>query len=202
MHRAAQRVDNCEKHLDFFTKAMFRPRTRLSELITVIRKPSARSTRKKLGIDHQCGQYYEHCTRLTKPRDLKARLQCQPLPSFSRQDEETLKFWGEDDGPTVCSMGKFIEIGAGALSARKDGQVEGLGGLVQVEGKRRLGKATPVRSRWERNLFKLQQASQTRSTREDAKERRQKVVRRSVQWKPWWRQGNNKCAVSEEYASC
>jgi len=99
-------------------------------------------------------------------------------------------------------MGKFIEIGAGALSARKDGQVEGLGGLVQVEGKRRLGKATPVRSRWERNLFKLQQASQTRSTREDAKERRQKVVRRSVQWKPWWRQGNNKCAVSEEYASC
>jgi len=24
----------------------------------------------------------------------------------------------------------------------------------------------------------------------------------SVRWKAWWRQGNTKCAVSEEYASC
>ena len=24
----------------------------------------------------------------------------------------------------------------------------------------------------------------------------------SVQWKAWWRQGNIKCAVSEEYTSC
>ena len=24
----------------------------------------------------------------------------------------------------------------------------------------------------------------------------------SVRWKAWWRQGNIKCAVSEEYASC
>jgi len=24
----------------------------------------------------------------------------------------------------------------------------------------------------------------------------------SVRWKVWWRQGNIKCAVSEEYASC
>jgi len=28
MHGAAQRVDNCEQQLDFFTKAMARPRTR------------------------------------------------------------------------------------------------------------------------------------------------------------------------------
>jgi len=32
-------------------------------------------------------------------------------------------------------MGKFIGIPAGAVVG-KDGQVEGLGGLVQVEGKR------------------------------------------------------------------
>jgi len=72
------------------------------------------------------------------------------------------------DLPFVVPVGKFIGIGAGALSDRKNGQVEGLGGLVQVEGKRRLGRATPVRSRWKKNLFKLQQASQTQSTREDA----------------------------------
>jgi len=28
MHRAAQRVDNCEQQLEFLTKAMVRPRTR------------------------------------------------------------------------------------------------------------------------------------------------------------------------------
>jgi len=33
-------------------------------------------------------------------------------------------------------MGKFIRIEAGAL-VEKDGQVEGLGGLVQIEEKRR-----------------------------------------------------------------
>jgi len=38
-------------------------------------------------------------------------------------------------------MGKFIGIAAGAV-VEKDGQVEGLGGLVQVEEKRR--RAAPV----------------------------------------------------------
>jgi len=27
-------------------------------------------------------------------------------------------------------------------------------------------------------------------------------IGQSVSWKAWWRQGNIKCAVSEEYASC
>ena len=40
-----------------------------------------------------------------------------------------------------CNMGKFIRNRAGAVF-EKDGQVEGLGGLVQVEQKRR--RATPV----------------------------------------------------------
>jgi len=43
---------------------------------------------KKLDTDHQRGQYYEHCTRSIVPRELKERLRCLPLLSFSRQDEE------------------------------------------------------------------------------------------------------------------
>jgi len=38
-------------------------------------------------------------------------------------------------------MKKFIEVGAGAV-VEEDEQVEGLGGLVQVEERRR--RATPV----------------------------------------------------------
>jgi len=61
-------------------------------------------------------------------------------------------------------MGKFIGIRAGAV-VEKDGQVEGLSGLVQVEEKRR--RATPVSSRWKRNLLKPQQASQAQSRGKD-----------------------------------
>ena len=44
------------------------------ELITVIQEETKRTEeKKKLGIDHQRGQYYEHFKRSTKPRDLKAR---------------------------------------------------------------------------------------------------------------------------------
>jgi len=43
-------------------------------------------------------------------------------------------------------MGKFIGMRAGAGAVLKnDGQVEGLGGLVQIEEKRR--RATPIWSR-------------------------------------------------------
>jgi len=63
-------------------------------------------------------------------------------PFFQSAGRGDLKFWGEDGEPTVVvTMGKFIGIGAGAVIG-KDGQVEGLGGLVQVEEKRR--RATPV----------------------------------------------------------
>jgi len=61
-------------------------------------------------------------------------------------------------------MRTFIGIGAGAVVG-KDVQVEGLGGLVQVEEKG--PRATPVCSRLKRNLLEPQQASQTQSRRED-----------------------------------
>jgi len=60
-------------------------------------------------------------------------------------------------------MGKFLRIngaGAGAV-VEKDGQVEGLGGLVQVEEKRQRG--TPVCSRWKRNLLKPHCGNQTKA---------------------------------------
>jgi len=47
---------------------------REQELITVIQEETKRTEeRKKLGVDHQHGQYHENCKRSTKPRDLKAR---------------------------------------------------------------------------------------------------------------------------------
>jgi len=62
-------------------------------------------------------------------------------PFFQSAGRGDLKFWGEDDRPTVVVWESLSRIRAGAV-VEKDGQVEGLGGLVQVEEKRH--RATPV----------------------------------------------------------
>ena len=60
------------------------------------------------------------------------------FPSAGRGD---LKFWGEDDGPTVV-VWKSLSESEQEQRSKKDGQAEGLVGLVQVEEQRR--RATPV----------------------------------------------------------
>jgi len=72
-----------------------------------------------------------------------------------------------------------------------DGQFEGLGGLVQVEEKRR---------RDGKEIF----SNCSKQAKPKAGEQTDKKggTGQSVRWKVWWRQGNIKCAESEEYASC
>ena len=88
-------------------------------------------------------------------------------PFFQSAGREDLMFWGEDDGPTVVVWESLSESEQEQWSIKdgKDGQVEGLGGLVQVEEKR--PRATPVLSQRKRNLLEPQQASQIQSRRED-----------------------------------
>ena len=45
MHGAAQRVDNCEQQLEFFMKAMVRPRTRAD--LTIIQEEIKRTEEKE-----------------------------------------------------------------------------------------------------------------------------------------------------------
>ena len=94
--------------------------------------------------------------KINKTKTLEGETVMSAPSFFQSAGRGYLKFWGEDDGPT---------IGAGAL-VETDGQVKGLSGLVQVEEKRR--RATTFWNRWKRNLLKpAQQASQTQSRRQD-----------------------------------
>ena len=97
--------------------------------------------------------------KINKTKTLEGETVMSAPPFFQSAGRGYLKFWGEDDGPTVVVWEKLSE------SEQEHGQVEGLGGLVQVDEKRR--RATPVWSRWKRNLLKPQQASQIQSRRED-----------------------------------
>jgi len=79
IHGAAQRVDNCTQQLEFLRKRWL---DREQELITVIPEKTQRTEEKeeagKLGLDHQRGQYYEHCKRSTKPRALRRGCNVSP----------------------------------------------------------------------------------------------------------------------------
>jgi len=93
-------------------------------------------------------------------------------------------------------MGKFIGIGAGAV-VEKDEQVEGLGGLVQVEEKNEEQRPFEVD---EKEIFSNRSKQAKPKAGEKTGKKRGKG--QSVRWKAWWRQGNIKCEVSKEYASC
>ena len=62
-------------------------------------------------------------------------------PFFQSAGRGDLKFWGEDDGLTVVVWESLSESEQKQW-LEKIGKVEGLGGLVQVEEKRR--RATPI----------------------------------------------------------
>jgi len=63
------------------------------------------------------------------------------LPFFQSAGRGDLKFWGEDDGPIVVVWESLSESEQVQWSKRFR-QVEGFGGLVQVEEQRR--RTTPV----------------------------------------------------------
>ena len=81
--------------------------------------------------------------KINKAKRIEGKTIMSAPPFFQSAGRGDLKFWGEDDRPTVVLWESFLDfgIGAGAVVG-KDGQVEGLGGLVQVEENRR--RATPV----------------------------------------------------------
>jgi len=54
---------------------------------------------RKLVKDHQCDQYYEHCSRSIVPRELKEKQQ-YICPSFQLAGRVDLHFWGGEEGPT------------------------------------------------------------------------------------------------------
>jgi hypothetical protein len=79
----------------------------------------------------------------------------------------------------------------------KDGQVEGLGGLVQVEKKDEEQRPFEVDGK---EIFS--NCSKQANPKAGEKTDKKGGKGQSAHWKAWWRQGNIKCAVSEENASC
>jgi len=91
MHGTALRGSNREQQWESFTKVMVGPKAIADHGHQRGNGAHGRKGRRRVYIDHQHGQYYEHCDckRSTKPRDAKAKRYYQHLLSFSWLDEET-----------------------------------------------------------------------------------------------------------------
>ena len=113
-------------------------------------------------------------------------------PFFQSAGRGDLKFWGEDDGPTVVVW-------------------ESLSEFEQEQWLENMGKSKDwvvwCRSREkdeEQRPFEVDFSNRSKQANPKAGEKTDKKGGKgqSVRWKVRWRQGNIKCAVSEEYASC
>jgi len=134
--------------------------------------------------------------KINKAKRLKGEAVMSAPPFFQSAGRGDLKFWIEDDGPTVVvwkslseseqvqwskKMGKSKDWVVWCRSRKKDGEQN----PFEVDGK---------------EIFS--NSSKQAKPKAGEKTYRKGGKRRSVRWKAWWRQGNIKCAVSEEYASC
>jgi len=92
MHGAAQRVDNCEQQLDFFTKAMVRPRTRGE--ITVIQEETKRTEEKEeTRYRSPTWSMLRALQKINKAKRLEVEGVMSAAPFFQSVGRGDLKFW-------------------------------------------------------------------------------------------------------------
>ena len=135
-------------------------------------------------------------TSTAKAKRIEGETIMSAPPFFQSTGRGDLKFWVEDDGHTVVvweslseseqeqwseKMGKSKYSVVWCRSRRKDEEQR----PFEVDGK---------------EIF----SNRSKQAKPKAGEKTDKTGGKgqSVRWKAWWRQGNIKCAVSEEYTSC
>jgi len=115
------------------------------------------------------------------------------LPFFHSAGRGDLKFWGEDDGPTVVvweSLSKSEQEQWSKKMGASKNWVVLCRSRKKDEEQRLNGK----------EIF----SNRNKQTKAKGGEKMDKKggQGQSLRWKAWWRQGIIKCALSEEYASC
>jgi len=124
MHGAAQRVDNREQELDFFTKAMVGSGTRADHGHSRENQAHGGKGRIRVYITDVVNTTSVSKDQQSQETRRRGHNVSPSITVFHAAGRGYLKFLGQDHGPTVVAcVGKFIEIGAGA-AIEKDGRVE------------------------------------------------------------------------------
>ena len=118
-------------------------------------------------------------------------------PFFQSAGRGDPKFWGEDDGPTVVVWESLLESEQEQWS-KKMGKLKDL--VVWCRSRKKDEEQRPFEVDG-KEIF----SNRSKQAKPKVGEKMNKKGGKgqSVRWpgKAWWRQGNIKCAVSEEYAS-
>jgi len=107
-----------------------------------------------------------------------------------------LKFWGKDDGPTVVLWESFSKSEQKQSSKKMS---ESKDWVVWCRSRKKDEEQCPLEANG-KEIFS-NRSKQTKAKAGKKMDKKGGKVQ-SMRWKAWLRQGNIKCAVSEEYASC
>jgi len=117
-------------------------------------------------------------------------------PFFQSAGRGDLKFWGEDDGPTVVVWESLLESEQEQWS-KKMGRSKYW--VLWCRSREKDEEYCPFEVDG-KEIF----SNRSKQAKPNAGEKTDKKGGKgqSVRWKARWRQGHIKCAVSEKYASC
>ena len=103
MHGDAQRVDNREQHLNFLRKRLL---NREQGLIAIIQEETKRTEEtKEAGNRSPTWSILRALQKINKAKRFEGEAVIMSAPPFFQSaGRRDLKFWGEDDGPTVVVL--------------------------------------------------------------------------------------------------
>ena len=117
-------------------------------------------------------------------------------PFFQSAGRGDLKFWGEDDGPTVVVWESLSKSEQEQWSKKMDRSKDW---VVWCRSRKNDEAQRPFETDG-KEIFS-NYSKQAKAKAGDKKDKK-RGKGQSVRWKAWWRQSNIKCAMSEEHASC
>jgi len=134
--------------------------------------------------------------KINKANKLEGEAVMSAPPFFQSAGRGDLKFWGDDEGPTVVVWESLSESEQEQWS-KKMGRSKDW--VVWCMSRKKTKSITRLKS-----MEKKSSENRSKQTKAKAGEKMDKKGGKgqSVRWKAWWRQINIKCAVSEEDASC
>jgi len=169
---------------------------REQELITVIQEETKR-TEEKEEAEYRSPTWLilRALQKINNAKRLEGEAIMSAPPFFQSAGRGDLKVWGEDDGPTVVVWESLSESEQEQWS-KKMGKSKDW--VIWCTSRKKDEEQRPFKADVKEIFSNCSQHANPK-----ARERTDKKGGRgqSVRWKAWWRQGNIKCAVSEEYAS-
>jgi len=170
---------------------------REQELITVIQQETKR-TEEKEEAEYRSPTWsiLRALQKINKARRLEGEAVMSAPPFFQSVGRGDLKFWGEDDGPTVVVSESLLESEQEQWSKR---MCKSKDWVVWWRSRKKDEEQRPFEVDG-KEIFS--DRSKQAKPKAGEKTNTKGGKGQSVRWKAWWRQGNIKCAVSEEYAPC